>query len=215
MASGTQTYIETRGFHLRGFVGGALVGCGGVVAAASAPAWSLAPAWQTLFATLGWAAFIVGGALRFWATLYVGGRKVGGRREAALTIVGPYSLCRNPLYVGSLLIGLAFALWLTSATVLLAVLLAALHYALVTVPEEEAFLRREVGAQAFDDYRRRTPRFLPNFAGYQAPAEATFLVKALRNEARRAARLLAAGMLIAVVGALRHADAWPQWFALP
>jgi protein-S-isoprenylcysteine O-methyltransferase Ste14 len=215
MDGATRTYIETRGFHLRGFVGGALVGCCGAAAMLSTPAVPPAPAWQTVASSLGWAAFIVGGGLRFWSTLYVGGRKVGGRREAALTTVGPYSLCRNPLYVGSLLIGLAFALWLTSATVLAAVALAALHYALVTVPEEEAYLRREIGAATFDAYCRRTPRFLPRFAAYHAPAEATFYAKALRNEARRSARLLAAGLLTAVVGALRHTDAWPQWFTLP
>lgn len=215
MASGTQTYIETRGFHLRGFVGGALVGCCGAAAAVSAPAWPLEETWRTVASSLGWAAFAIGSALRFWSTLYVGGRKVGGRRESALTTVGPYSLCRNPLYVGSLLIGVAFALWLTSATVLLAVLVAALHYTLVTVPEEEAFLRREVGAAEFDAYCRRTPRYLPNFAGYTAPAEATFFNKALRNEARRASRLLAAGVLTAIIGALRYADGWPNLFRLP
>ena len=91
----------------------------------------------------------------------------------------------------------------------------ALHYTLVTVPEEEAFLRREVGAAEFDAYCRRTPRYLPNFAGYTAPAEATFFNKALRNEARRAGRLLAAGVLTAIVGALRYADGWPNLFRLP
>ena len=59
MASGTQTYIETRGFHLRGFVGGALVGCCGAAAAASAPAWPLDEAWRTVASSLGWAAFTV------------------------------------------------------------------------------------------------------------------------------------------------------------
>lgn len=215
MDGAARSYIETRGFHLRGFVGGALVGCCGAAAVAAAPAWPVPPLWRTAAAALGWALFTVGLLVRFWATLYVGGRKVGGRREAALTTVGPYSLCRNPLYVGSLLIGLAFALWLTSLTVLAAVALAALHYALATVPEEEAFLRRAVGAAEFDAYCRRTPRFRPNFKLYQAPAEATFYAKAVRNEARRAARLLIAAALATAVGALRYTDAWPAWFRLP
>ena len=50
---------------------------------------------------------------------------------------------------------------------------------------------------------------------YTAPVEATFYNKALRNETRRASRLLAAGVLTAIVGALRYADGWPVLFRLP
>ena len=48
---------------------------------------------------LAWLLFVYGGALRLWATLYVGGRK--GR---VVVCEGPYSLCRNPLYLGTFLL---------------------------------------------------------------------------------------------------------------
>src|ERR1700759_4235786 len=46
-----------------------------------------------------WAVFLAGPPFRFWATLYIGGRK-----PDVVVDEGPYSVCRNPLYLGSLLI---------------------------------------------------------------------------------------------------------------
>ncbi|MBL9091358.1 MAG: isoprenylcysteine carboxylmethyltransferase family protein [Planctomycetaceae bacterium] len=215
MSDVTLDYIEARGFHLRGFVGGATLGLCGTAVLASSPAIELGDWMRLALQAAGWLAFIAGAGWRFWATLYVGGRKVGGRREAALTTSGPYSVVRNPLYVGSLLIGLAFTLWLGSLTALAALALAALHYAFVTVPDEERFLRRTVGAALFDEYCRRTPRFLPNLRLYQSPAEQPVYLKALRNETRRIVRLLAAAVICSALGALRQMEAWPTWFSLP
>jgi hypothetical protein len=113
------------------------------------------------------------------------------------------------------LIGLSAALLLGSATVAAAVALCALHYALVTVPAEERFLRREVGADVFDAYCARTPRYLPNFGLYRTAPEIPLYVKAVRNEARRMLRMLAMPVLLTLLGAARYADAWPAWFRLP
>jgi protein-S-isoprenylcysteine O-methyltransferase Ste14 len=215
MPAETYAYIEEKGFHLRGLVGAAVVGGCAAAVVLSAPVWSLAPILRTALVALGWAAFLLGASWRFWATLYVGGRKVGGRRENVLTVEGPYSVVRNPLYVGSFLIGLSAALLLQSATVALAVALCALHYVLVTVPAEERFLRREVGAELFDAYCARTPRYVPNFSLYRTAPEIPLYVKAVRNEARRMLRMLAMPILLTLLGAARHADAWPAWFRLP
>jgi protein-S-isoprenylcysteine O-methyltransferase Ste14 len=215
MPTESYAYIEAKGFHLRGLVGAAVVGGCAVAVALSAPAWTPAPMLRTALVALGWAAFLLGAGWRFWATLYVGGRKVGGRRENVLTVEGPYSVVRNPLYLGSLLIGVSAALLLQSATVAAAVALCALHYTLVTVPAEERFLRREVGADLFDAYCGRTPRYLPNFGLYRTSVEIPLYVKAVRNEARRMLRMLSMPILLTLLGAARHADAWPAWFRLP
>lgn len=215
MSTETLRYIESRGFHLRGFAGGAALGLCGAAVACSAPAVTLGPTTSAAFTAAGWLSFVLGIGMRYWATLYVGGRKVGGRREAALTVDGPYSIVRNPLYVGSLLIGLSAPLCLHSATLLLAVAAAALHYALVTVPAEETFLRELVGAATFDDYCRRTPRFVPNFRLHHANRELTIDVKALRNETRRALRLFAVPTLLTLVAVARAMEWWPAFFRLP
>lgn len=49
-----------------------------------------------LFESLGWFLFVSGAAFRWWATLYVGGRK-----GHTLVSDGPYSVTRNPIYLGT------------------------------------------------------------------------------------------------------------------
>jgi len=215
MTTDTLRYIESRGFHLRGFAGGTALGLCVAAVACSAPLAEPGPIASAGLTAAGWISFALGIGMRYWATLYVGGRKVGGRREASLTVDGPYSIVRNPLYVGSLLIGLSAPLCLHSATLLIAVAAAALHYALVTVPAEEMFLRELVGAATFDDYCRRTPRFIPNFRLHQAARELTIDVKALRNETRRALRLLAVPTVLTLLAVARAAEWWPALLRLP
>ncbi|MCE9606625.1 MAG: isoprenylcysteine carboxylmethyltransferase family protein [Planctomycetia bacterium] len=215
MSTETLRYIESRGFHMRGLAGGAALGLCGAAVACSSPLVTFDAALGAALSSCGWMAFALGIGMRFWATLYVGGRKVGGRRDATLTVDGPYSIVRNPLYVGSLLIGLSAPLCLHSATLLIAVLAAALHYAFVTVPAEETFLRELVGSDTFDAYCRRTPRFIPNFRLYRTSAEITIYAKALRNETRRALRLLVVPAGLTLLAVARGAEWWPAFFRLP
>jgi protein-S-isoprenylcysteine O-methyltransferase Ste14 len=208
-------YIADRGFHLRGFIGGLSLGTCGAAVVASAPAIAFGPLARSGFVAAGWLLFIFGIGLRFWSTLYVGGRKVGGRREAKLVVDGPYSIVRNPLYLGSLLIGLSTVCFLHSGVLAVAVALAAVHYLFVTIPAEEHFLRRLAGGEAFDAYAARTPRLLPNWSLYQAEVDGDFYTKALRNEARRCARLLAVPLALTLLAAARYEPWWPTWFRLP
>ena len=53
---------------------------------------------------IGYSIFMLGAALRWWATLYIGGRKT-----YELVCHGPYSICRNPLYVGTWLMAISVA----------------------------------------------------------------------------------------------------------
>jgi protein-S-isoprenylcysteine O-methyltransferase Ste14 len=81
------------------------------------------------------------------------------KKNRELTMTGPYSYTRNPLYLGSALIAAGFALALLSWP--LALLLAA-GFALIYIPviaSEERFLRANF--PGFDAYCRHVPRFLP------------------------------------------------------
>lgn len=93
---------------------------------------------------------------RAWCSLYIGGRK-----KQEIVSSGPYSLCRNPLYVfsfigafgvgaqtGSLSVGLVFALacWLVFR---------------IVAGREESYLATAFG-ETYRAYYARTPRFLPN-----------------------------------------------------
>lgn len=104
---------------------------------------------------------------RAWCSLYIGGRKA-----EELVTIGPYSVCRNPLYLfsfigifgaglqsGSLIIGLIF-------------LLAAMAIFIPLIAREEAYLVHAM-PQAFPDYRRVTPRLAPRPELWRSPQELT------------------------------------------
>jgi protein-S-isoprenylcysteine O-methyltransferase Ste14 len=82
------------------------------------------------------------------------------RKHKSLATAGPYAWTRNPLYLGSILLGAGF---LIAATSWIAAGLAALYLAVFypgVMRREEEELRAEYGAD-FDDYARRVPRFWP------------------------------------------------------
>jgi protein-S-isoprenylcysteine O-methyltransferase Ste14 len=109
------------------------------------------PTWMYLAA--GMALALAGLLLRAWATGHL-------EKNRDLCIGGPYSHTRNPLYLGTALVGIGFALaggawWI--ALVFLAVLLAVY---LPVVIEEESHLRNLF--PGFADYAARVPRFVPS-----------------------------------------------------
>jgi len=81
------------------------------------------------------------------------------KKNAELATSGPYAHTRNPLYLGSLLIALGFALASMRVEILIAL---AVLFALIYIPtirSEERFLRSAF--PEFDDYAARVPRLLP------------------------------------------------------
>jgi protein-S-isoprenylcysteine O-methyltransferase Ste14 len=196
-------------FRSRGLVGSVLVAVFGAAVILSNPALPEAAWGQIAFETLGWATFMIGAALRFWSTLYIGGRK-------RLTVVceGPYSLCRNPLYVGTFLIAISAALMLQSLTFAVGILLGAVFYAWATVPAEERYLREALG-EPYVHYCQHTPRFWPSFANFRTPETVEVSVKALKNEFRRALRWAWLPAIIEVLCRLRLESWWPHWLSLP
>jgi phospholipid methyltransferase len=82
------------------------------------------------------------------------------RKHESLATSGPYAWTRNPLYLGSLLLGAGFLLAAASwiAAVIAALYLAVFYPGVMRREEEE--LRAEYGS-AFDDYARRVPLFWP------------------------------------------------------
>jgi protein-S-isoprenylcysteine O-methyltransferase Ste14 len=106
------------------------------------------------FVSLAWSLLLVlpGLWLRGYAAGYV-------KKNAELTMTGPYAHTRNPLYVGSMLIAFGFAA--ASKSIVIVLLLAAL-FAIIYIPvirSEEEFLRSTFAD--FDAYAARVPRLLP------------------------------------------------------
>jgi protein-S-isoprenylcysteine O-methyltransferase Ste14 len=104
--------------------------------------------------SLAWSLLLVvpGLLLRAYASGYV-------KKNAELTVTGPYAYTRNPLYLGSMMMAFGFAaasrsVWIT----LLLALLFTLIYA-PTIYSEEQFLRSTFAN--FPGYAQRVPRLLP------------------------------------------------------
>ncbi len=165
---------------------------------------------HVLMMSAAWALFIAGGLMRFWATLYIGGRK-----SKKVIRQGPYARVRHPLYVGSFLLAISCALFLESMTILAGALLAAAAYGLWSIPMEERKLLRQFG----EDYRlysRSTPRFLPKL-GHPAGADRYLEVDmhAMKREFSRALGWLILPPLMAMLGGLRWEAWWPALMNLP
>jgi protein-S-isoprenylcysteine O-methyltransferase Ste14 len=113
----------------------------------------------------------------------------------SLNTTGMYSLSRNPLYWGNMLIfaGL-LVLYANPWALALFVAFLFLQYHFIILAEEE-FLKQRHGP-AYDDYRSRVNRWLPRFAGF-SPAQGRFDArKVLFKENDSCFNLLLAALLI-------------------
>ena len=91
------------------------------------------------------------------------------RKNEALATSGPYSYTRNPLYLGSILIALGFAIAARSWWIWIVLLV---FFAAVYVPVihgEEAFLRSKF--PDFELYAQRVPRIVPRWSGESLTSE--------------------------------------------
>jgi protein-S-isoprenylcysteine O-methyltransferase Ste14 len=155
---------------------------------------------------LGWAAFVAGGGLRIWATLYIGGRK--GKQ---LVTTGPYSITRNPLYLGIFFLVLSVAFFLGSPLMAIGLLLATAAYLRATVASEERRLAARLGAE-FREYCARVPRFWPRGGRFQAGEQLEIDVRCLKFEAQRALRWCAIPLVCELVRLVESLPGWPRLF---
>lgn len=181
-----------------------------VLAVLAAPDALRASPWLGLLATtLGWCLFLAGAVFRWWATLYVGGRK-----GDSLVATGPYSITRNPLYFGTILIALSVACFLHSLTLLGAMIPAGVMYLFFTLRSEARRLSEKHGS-AYADYCRRVPMLWPDGRRWQSASTLEVDLHCLHIEGLRALRWLAVPLVAVVVMQLRGAAWWPVWFELP
>lgn len=102
---------------------------------------------------------------RLWALLYISGHK-----KIELITEGPYSIVRHPLYVFSLIGIIGIGLTSENLLVLAALVIFYLLYYPLTIIVEEKKLVDKFG-QAYLDYIKRTPRFLPKLSLYKSPPQ--------------------------------------------
>jgi len=112
--------------------------------------WLARPMWWSL--ALGAVSIVPGLLIRALASGHV-------RKNEALATSGPYAYTRNPLYLGSLLIGIGFAVAARSWWV--GVVLVMMFFAIYVpvIRGEEKYLRERF--PEFEEYARRVQRMLP------------------------------------------------------
>lgn len=136
----------------------------------SANGWSTTlPILNTFFVVLGIIFASIGAIGRLWCSLYIAGYKTD-----KLIRLGPYSMCRNPLYFFSFIgaLGLAFA----SETIVIPICLSigfALYYPSVIKSEEKKL--EVIFQEEFREYLNTVPRFFPKLSLLKEPKE--YLVK--------------------------------------
>lgn len=112
---------------------------------------------------IGGAVALVGILIRAWATGHI-------VKNEVLTTTGPYAHTRNPLYFGSFLLALGFAIAAHWAAVVLVCVFWYVVYK-PTIAGERAFLRDRYGA-AWDEFEANVPAFFPRLSPWSGPAGA-------------------------------------------
>ncbi len=116
--------------------------------------------------TLDWGFFALataGLAFCWWARLHLGRLWSGFvtlKEGHSIVDTGPYGLVRHPIYAGVMVAALATALITASPIALVGAMMVAIGFSM-TARIEEGFLRRELGADAYDSYARRVGMLVP------------------------------------------------------
>jgi len=153
--------------------------------------WLARPNWRSM--GLGAIAIVPGLLIRALASGHV-------RKNETLVTSGPYAYTRNPLYLGSLLMGIGFAI--ASRSWWVGVVLVAMFCViyLPVIRGEEAFLRQKF--PEFGEYAQRVPRMLPRLTQHssqESEAPAGFSLELYLKHREYNALLGAAGMTAALM----------------
>jgi protein-S-isoprenylcysteine O-methyltransferase Ste14 len=120
----------------------------------------------TLPAGIGWAMAALcfsGFAFCWWARIHLGrlwSAFVTLKSDHRIVDTGPYGIVRHPIYTGIILATVALAVVKGTACAAAGALLVLIGF-WIKARLEEGFLRKELGAESYDDYRRRVPMLIP------------------------------------------------------
>ena len=117
--------------------------------------WLARPSWRSM--ALGGVVVLPGLLIRALASGHV-------RKNESLATSGPYAYTRNPLYLGSLVMGVGFCVAARSWWVGLALVVMFLAIYVPVIRSEEAFLRGKF--PEFAEYARRVPRMVPRLTAH-------------------------------------------------
>lgn len=139
------------------------------------PTWPVGSRIAFVVEFTGYLLLLAGLGIRMWSIFHIGGRK---SRE--LVTEGPYSLCRNPLYVGTLLMVIGAGMCFENVPMLAAVLVVFVPVHLIAVRLEEKHLEALFPTD-YPSYKRTVPRFLPRFRSYKRKDQLVVRLKTIRR----------------------------------
>lgn len=135
-------------------------------------------------------------ALRAWGSGTAGWHTRSSTIEApGLITGGPFAYVRNPIYLGSILIGIGMSTIISDPRAFLFAFAAFAILYLAIIPAEERYLSAQFG-DAYATYRSAVPRMLPRLTPWPGRGESNFQWSALLGEA------LILLLLIAIYAAL-------------
>lgn len=137
------------------------------VALCTGSIWSQDGAARALIENIGLGMIAIAVVGRAWCSLYIGGRKA-----EQLVTTGPYSVCRNPLYLFSFVGAFGVGAQSGSGTLGVIFLLAATAIFIPLIRREETYLANAM-PQVFGAYRSMTPRLWPQLRLWRSPQEMT------------------------------------------
>jgi len=156
---------------------------------------------------VGLAVVLVGETLRLWSVSHAGAatrtRAVGADR---LVSSGPYTLVRNPIYCGNLLIGAGFSIMSWALVPVLPVIflsfLGLQYWFIIRLEERELDL---LFGEQYREYRESVPRFFPRAGsiGEAVQGGGGSLRVALRSERRTFQTLAILSLSYCILGAWR------------
>jgi protein-S-isoprenylcysteine O-methyltransferase Ste14 len=157
--------------------------------------WLAHPTWRSM--ALGMIVVAPGLLIRALASGHV-------RKNESLATSGPYAYTRNPLYLGSLVMGLGFCVAARNWWVCLALVVMFLAIYLPVIRDEENFLRQKF--PEFEEYARQVPRMWPRLtpaSDVSAETPTGFSLDLYLKHREYNALLGAVGMVAALVVKMR------------
>ena len=145
----------------------------------------------TLSLIIGGVVALAGLLIRAWASGHI-------RKARVLAISGPYAFTRNPLYVGSFVMGIGFSVasgvwWLA---VLFGLLYLGIYFPVMIVEKEDI---RVIFGDSFAEYERNVPMFIPRLTPWKKAGEKFNFQLYLQYREYRAA--IGASLALAILAA--------------
>ncbi len=143
---------------------------------------------------------LFGELIQVWATSHLA-------KDERLTISGPYSHVRNPMYIGRFFLGLGFFIMTSNPYLIASYIMLFAAYAQMRVMREEKRLRELFGAD-YQHYCTETRRWLPRIKPYSRsePRKASWTQVCANHE-----QIVLIGVIAVLVAVYLRIDRFGEW----